>query len=151
MVAAAAAAVAATATPATPTATGLPPGGKIAVRAQPAANRHRAERACTGTWASSAAMAAPQSRRSAGSVATAAASSRPGPSRDDSLTPACRHQARHSSQPATAQSQRKGASTTAPTTAISPAEAPDAPGAVHVPSSRGRGQATDGIHADNSI
>jgi hypothetical protein len=95
-----AAAVAATATaPATPTAARLSPGGKTAARAQPAANRHRAGR--PWTWASSAAMAAPQSRRSAGSVATAAVSSHPGPSRVDSLAPARRHQARHSSRAAT--------------------------------------------------
>ena len=106
------------------------------MRAQPAANRHRAARSCTGTWASSAAMATPQSRRPAGSVAAAAASSRPGPSSADSLTPACRHQARHSSQAATAQSQTKGASTSAPRD--QPTDAPDALGAVHVPSSHGR-------------
>jgi hypothetical protein len=45
-------------------------------------------------------MAAPQSRRSAGSVAVAAASSHAGPSSVDSLAPACRHQARHSSRAA---------------------------------------------------
>jgi hypothetical protein len=56
----------------------VPPGGRIAARAQLAANRHRAARSRSGTWASSAAMAAPQSRRSAGSVAVAAASSRAG-------------------------------------------------------------------------
>ena len=120
--------------PATPTAARVPPGGKIAARAQPAANRHRAARSCTGTWASSAAMAAPQSRRSASSVALAAASSRAGPSSADSLAPACRHQARHSSQAATAQSRIAAAATSA----TLPAEKPDALVAVHVPSSRGR-------------
>ena len=65
------------------------------MRAQPTANRHRAGR--SRTWASSAAMAAPQSRRSSGSIAAAAASSHPGPSRVDSLAPARRHQARHNS------------------------------------------------------
>ena len=53
-------------------------GGKIAARAHPSANGHRLER--VGTWASSAVIAAPQSRRSSGSVATAAASSRAGES-----------------------------------------------------------------------
>jgi hypothetical protein len=82
------------------TAARLPPGGNSAVRAQPAANRHRAARPCAGTWVSSAAMAVPQSRRSAGRVAVAACSSRPGPSSAASRSPACRHQARHSSQAA---------------------------------------------------
>ena len=45
-------------------------------------------------------MAAPHWRRSAGSVVAAAASSHPGPSIADSVAPACRHQARHSSQAA---------------------------------------------------
>jgi hypothetical protein len=45
-------------------------------------------------------MAVPQSRRSAGRVAVAAASSRPGPSSADTRVPARRHQARHSSQAA---------------------------------------------------
>jgi hypothetical protein len=84
-----------------PTATPLPPGGKTAARAQPAANRHRAAR--SWTWANSAAMATPQSPRSAGSVAAAPASSHAGPSIPDSLAPACRHQARHSSQAASIQ------------------------------------------------
>ncbi len=53
-------------------------GGKIAARAQPSAKRHRPGR--VGTWASSAVIAAPQSRRSSGSVAIAAASSRAGES-----------------------------------------------------------------------
>jgi hypothetical protein len=54
----AAAVVAATArAPVTAAATRLPPGGKTADRALPAANRHRAER--SGTWASSAASPAP--------------------------------------------------------------------------------------------
>ena len=100
-----ASAVAATATtarapaPATTTAAArLPLGGRTAVRAQPAANRHRP--APSGTWASSAVMASPQSRRSPGRVATAAASSQPGPSRVDIRALAWRHQARHSSQAA---------------------------------------------------
>jgi hypothetical protein len=84
--------------PVTLTAARLPLGGKSAVRAQPAANRHRAGR--SWTWVSSAAMAGPQWRRSTGRVAAAAASSHPGPSRADSRSPACRHQARHSSQAA---------------------------------------------------
>jgi hypothetical protein len=93
-----AAAIAATASaPATVTATRLPPGTTAAL-AQPAANRHRA--VPPSTWASSAAMAAPHWRRSAGSTALAAASSHAGPSIPDSLEPACRHQARHSSQAA---------------------------------------------------
>ena len=45
-------------------------------------------------------MAAPHSRRSAGSVTDAAASSNRGPSIPDSSAPARRHQARHSSQAA---------------------------------------------------
>jgi hypothetical protein len=101
-VASAVAAMAATATaPATPTAARWPPGGKAAARAQPAANRHRA--GPPRTWASSAVMACPQSRRSAGRVAAAAASSHPGPSSADSSAPARRHQARHSSRAATIQ------------------------------------------------
>jgi hypothetical protein len=76
--------------PVAPTAARLPPGGKSAARAQPAANRHRAP--WSWTWVSSAVMAAPQSRRSAGSVAVAAASSRAGPSSPETLAPACRHQ-----------------------------------------------------------
>ena len=102
--------------PATPTATRCRPAGKAAARAQPAANRHRTARSCTGTWASSAAMAAPQSRRSAGSVAVVAASSRAGPSSADSRPPACRHQARHSSQAASGQ----GPTATEAATATSP-------------------------------
>jgi len=98
-VASAVAAIAVTASaPATRTGAWLPRGGKTAARAQPAANRHRA--ALLWTWASSVVMAAPQSRRPAGSVAAAAASSHPGPSRADNSVPACRHQARHSSQAA---------------------------------------------------
>jgi len=98
-VASAAAVVATTASaPVTPAAARLSLGGKTAARAQPVANRHRAER--PWTWASSAAMAAPHWRRSAGSVVAAAASSHPGPSVADSVAPACRHQARHSSQAA---------------------------------------------------
>ena len=93
-----AAIAATTSAPATPTAAWLPRGGKTAVRTQPAANRHRAPR--PWTWVSSAAMAAPQSRRSFGSVAAAAPSSRAGPSIPDSSAPAWRHQARHSSQAA---------------------------------------------------
>lgn len=96
----AAAAVAATATaPLMATAARLPRGEKIAVRAQPTANRHRAGWSCT--WASSAAMAAPQSRRSAGRIAAA-------------------HQ---------------------------PPEASQTPGAVHVPSTRGRRPAPPAVRA----
>ena len=101
-VASAAAAIAATASaPAIPTAARLPRGGKEAARAQPAANRHRDGLSCTR--ASSAVMARPQSRWSVGSVAAAAASSHPGPSREESRAPARRHQARHSSQAASIQ------------------------------------------------
>jgi hypothetical protein len=71
----------------------LPHGGRIAVRAQPAANRHRAWR--SGSWAGSAVMAAPQSARSAGSVATAVASSRAGASMVARRAPVRAHQARH--------------------------------------------------------
>jgi hypothetical protein len=76
--------------PATTVAARWPPGGKTAVRVQPAANRHRDAR--SWIWASSAVMAAPQSRRSAGRVAVATASSRAGPSSPETLAPACRHQ-----------------------------------------------------------
>jgi hypothetical protein len=76
-------------------------GGRTATRAQPTANRQRDAGPCT--WASSAVLAAPQSRRSAGRAAAAAASSNTGPSSVDSLAPASRHQARHSSRAATIQ------------------------------------------------
>ena len=99
--ASAAAAVAATASAPLTAAARWSRGGRTAARAQPAANRHRDAGPCT--WASSAVMAAPQSRRSAGRVAAAAASSHPGPSSVDSLAPASRHQARHSSRAATIQ------------------------------------------------
>jgi len=85
---------------ATATTAALLRGGKTAARAHPTANRQRSERVCT--WASSASVAAPQSRRPSGSVALAAAGSRVGESiMEDETVRSTRHA--HSNPTATIQ------------------------------------------------